>query len=94
MRFVTDKKSKKEYKEFLENHNRCNFQQLLEWAEVKKTNWKPEVILADIVTNLGYNIKDDAKDFKDEIQPRFIFRLDIKDKTEDEVMVGFKQKWR
>ena len=23
----------------------------------------------DIITNLGYQIKDDAKDFKDEIQP-------------------------
>ena len=36
MRFVTDEESKKQYKEFLENHERCNFQQSLEWAEVKK----------------------------------------------------------
>lgn len=48
----------------------------------------------DIVTNLGYKIKDDAKDFKDEIQPRYVFRLDIKDKTKEEIMAGFKQKWR
>src|SRR5699024_8283442 len=48
----------------------------------------------DIVTNLGYKIKDDAKDFKDEIQPRYVFRLDIKDKTEEEIMAGFHQKWR
>ena len=168
MRFVTDEESKKQYKEFLENNERCNFQQSLEWAEVKKPNWKPEVILAEdeegniigslcvwvrkmpifgnmlysprgpvcdihdievmkqltdgvkelgkkykafvlrnepdvlssdetyreIVTTLGYKIKDDAKDFKDEIQPRYVFRLDIKDKTEEEVMAGFKQKWR
>ena len=168
MRFVTDEDSKKEYKKFLEGHERCNFQQSLEWAEIKKANWKPEVILAededkniigslcvwirkmpifgnimyasrgpvcdihdiavmkqltdgakelakkynaiglriepdietddqafrDIVTNLGYQIKDDAKDFKDEIQPRFVFRLDIKDKTEEEIMAGFHQKWR
>ena len=168
MRFVNTEESKKEYKEFLEKHNRCNFQQSLEWAEVKKPNWKPEVILAedeegkiigslcvwirkmpifgnimyasrgpvcdihdiavmkqltdgakelakkynaivlriepdilsndqdfrDIVSNLGYKIKDDAKDFKDEIQPRYVFRLDIKGKTEEEVMAGFKQKWR
>lgn len=168
MRFVTDEDSKKEYKKFLEGHERSNFQQALEWAEIKKPNWKPEVILAedeekniigslcvwirkipifgnimyssrgpvcdihdisvmkqltegarelakkynayclriepdietddqtfrDIVTNLGYKIKDDAKDFKDEIQPRFVFRLDIKDKTEEEVMAGFHQKWR
>lgn len=168
MRFVTDEKSKQEYKKFLEGDKRCNFQQSLEWAEIKKPNWKPEVILAesqdgsikgslcvwirkmplfgnimyssrgpvcdihdlsamkqltdgarelakkynalgliiepdilkddqpfrDIVTNLGYQIKDNAKDFKDEIQPRFVFRLDIKDKTEEEVMAGFHQKWR
>ena len=168
MRFVTDEESKKQYKEFLEGHERCNFQQSLEWAEVKKPNWKPEVILAedddgkiigslcvwirkmpifgnimyssrgpvcaihdlavmkqltdgakelakkynaivlriepdiksddqqfrDIVTSLGYKIKDDAKDFKDEIQPRYVFRLDIKGKTEEEIMAGFKQKWR
>ena len=168
MKIVTDEDSRKKYKEFLESHERCNFQQSLEWAEVKKPNWKPEVIIAedadgniigslcvwirkmpifgnimyasrgpvcdihdigvmkqltdgakelakkynalalriepdiekadqtfrDIVTNLGYKIKDDAKDFKDEIQPRFVFRLDIKDKTEEEVMAGFHQKWR
>jgi lipid II:glycine glycyltransferase (peptidoglycan interpeptide bridge formation enzyme) len=142
MRFVTDEKSKQEYKKFLETNERCNFQQSLEWAEVKKPNWKPEVILAEdenkniigslcvwirkmpifgnmmyasrgpvcdihdikvmkqltdgakelakkynafvlriepdilsddqefrkVVTSLGYKIKDDAKDFKDEIK--------------------------
>lgn len=167
MRFVTDEKSRAEYKEFLEGHERCNFQQSPEWARVK-SNWKNEVVLAedsqgkiigslsilirkmpifgnimyssrgpvcdihnmevlkqltdganelakkykaivlkiepdiesedkifrDIVTNLGYKIKDDAKDFKDEIQPRYVFRLDIKGKTEEEIMAGFKQKWR
>ena len=167
MRIVTDEKDKKEYKEFLEKHERCNFQQSPEWAKVK-SNWKNEIVLAEderkkiigavsilirkiplfgnimyssrgptadihdisvmkqltdgakelakkynalvlriepdilkedqdfrnIITNLGYQIKDDAKDFKDEIQPRFVFRLDIKDKTEEEVMAGFHQKWR
>lgn len=168
MRFVTDEDSKNEYKKFLEGHEKCNFQQSLEWAEIKKPNWTPEVILAedeqkniigslcvlirkipifgnlmyasrgpvcdvhdisvikqltegakelakkynaiglriepdvesndqtfrDIVENLGYKIKDDAKDFKDQIQPRYVFRLDVKDKTEEEVMAGFHQKWR
>ena len=47
MRFVDTEESKKEYKKFLEGHERCNFQQSLEWAEVKKANWKPEVILAE-----------------------------------------------
>lgn len=47
MRFVDTEESKREYKEFLESHERCNFQQSLEWAEVKKPYWKPEVILAE-----------------------------------------------
>lgn len=47
MRFVDSEESKKEYKKFLEENERCNFQQSLEWAEVKKPNWKPEVILAE-----------------------------------------------
>lgn len=168
MRFVTDEESKEEYKKFLEGHEKCNFQQSLEWAEIKKPYWQPEVILAedeekniigslcvlirkipifgnlmyasrgpvcdvhdiavmkqltdgakelakkynaigiriepdiesddqtfrDIVNNLGYKIKDDAKDFKDQIQPRYVFRLDVKDKTEEEIMAGFHQKWR
>ena len=167
MRFVEDEKSKQEYKKFLENHERCNFQQSLEWVRVKDS-WKNEVILAEdeqgniigslsvlirkipifgnlmyssrgpvcdihdekvleqltegakqlakkyhafvlkiepdiksddqefrkIVTKLGYRIKDDAKDFSEEIQPRYVFRLDIKGKTEDEIFAGFHQKTR
>ncbi|MCI8290833.1 MAG: peptidoglycan bridge formation glycyltransferase FemA/FemB family protein [Clostridia bacterium] len=166
MRFVT-KETEQEYKKFLENHERCNFQQSLEWAKVK-SSWTREVVLAEdenkniigsicilirkipifgnmmyssrgpvcdihdkavleqltegvkeiakkynafvfrmepdikkddaefrkIVEEIGYKVKDDAKDFKDEIQPRFVFRLDIKDKTEDEIMKNFHQKTR
>ncbi len=166
MRFVT-KETENEYTEFLEKHDRCNFQQSLEWGKVK-TAWIKEVVLAEdengkiigsicvlirkvpifgnmmyssrgpvcdihdkkvleqltegvkelakkykafvfrmepdikkedtefrqIVEEIGYKVKDDAKDFKDEIQPRFVFRLDIKDKTEDEILAGFHQKTR
>ena len=46
MRFVTDEKSSKEYTEFLEKHERCNFQQSIEWSKVK-TSWKSEIILAE-----------------------------------------------
>lgn len=167
MRFVDNEESQKKYKEFLESHERCNFQQSPEWAKVK-SNWKNEVILAedkdgniigsisvlirkipifgnimyssrgpvcdihdksvleqltegskelgkkynsfvlkiepdiksddqefrDIITELGYKIKDDAKNFREEIQPRYVFRLDVKDKTEDEIFAGFHQKTR
>lgn len=166
MRFVT-KETENEYTEFLEKHDRCNFQQSLEWGKVK-TAWIKEVVLAEdengkiigsicvlirkvpifgnmmyssrgpvcdihdkkvldqltegvkelakkykafvfrmepdikkddnefrkIVEEIGYKVKDDAKDFKDEIQPRFVFRLDIKEKTEDEILAGFHQKTR
>ena len=47
MRFVEDEESKQQYTKFLEENERCNFQQSLEWAEIKKPNWKPEVILAE-----------------------------------------------
>lgn len=167
MRFVTDEKSKQEYKEFLEKHERCNFQQSPEWARVK-SSWKNEIVLAEdengkivgslsilirkipifgnimyssrgpvcdihdekvlreltegakelakkynaivlkiepdieskdtefrnIVEKIGYKIKDDAKNFREEIQPRYVFRLNIKDKTEDEIFAGFHQKTR
>ena len=46
MRFVTDEASAAEYTEFLENHERCNFQQSIEWSKVK-TSWKTEIILAE-----------------------------------------------
>ena len=46
MRFVTDEESQNKYTEFLSKHERCNFQQSIEWARVK-SNWKNEIILAE-----------------------------------------------
>ena len=164
---LLEEKDKEEYKKFLESHDRCNFQQSLEWGEVK-TSWKKEVILSEnkdgkirgslcvwirkipifgnimysargpvcdlydeeiikdlkdgadllakkynafvlrvepdilksdeefrkIITKNGFKIKDDSKDFKDEIQPRFVFRLNLKGKTEEEVFAELHQKTR
>ena len=166
MEFLKEK-DKQNYKEFLESHERCNFQQSLEWGNVK-TSWIKEVILSknengniigslcvwirkipfignimyssrgpvcnihdekvikdltlganelakkynafvlriepdilktdeefrEIILKNGYKIKDDSKDFKDEIQPRFVFRLNIKGKSEDEVFKEFHSKTR
>lgn len=166
MRLLEDK-DKEEYKNFLEKHERCNFQQSLEWGNVK-TNWKKEVILSEdsegnirgtlcvwirkipffgnimysargpvcdlyneeiikdlregsnllakkykafvlrvepdvlksdekfreLILKYKFKIKDDSKDFKDEIQPRFVFRLDLRGKTEDEIFSNFHQKTR
>ena len=167
MRILETKTDEEEYTRFLENNERCNFQQSLEWAKVK-TSWKREVILAEdsskkiigslmvwirkipifgnimysargpvcdihnmevlkqltegakllakkynaivlriepdiksddtsfrnIMLELGYSIKDDAKNFREEIQPRYVFRLDTKDKTEDEIFKNFHSKTR
>lgn len=48
----------------------------------------------NIMLELGYLIKDDAKNFREEIQPRYVFRLDTKDKTEDEIFKNFHSKTR
>ena len=155
------------YKDFLESHDRCNFQQSLEWAKVKDS-WKNEVVLSkdergnlrgaisvlirkipifgnfmyvsrgpicdihdkevleeltnglkelaekynaftlrmepdiksddtefrEIMEKLGFKINDKGKNFSDGIQPRYVFRLDLKGKTEDEVFAAFHQKTR
>ena len=48
----------------------------------------------NIMLELGYSIKEDAKNFREEIQPRYVFRLDTKDKTEDEIFKNFHSKTR
>ena len=164
---LLEEKDREEYKKFLESHDRCNFQQSLEWGNVK-TSWKKEVILSEdkdgkirgslcvwirkipifgnimysargpvcdlydeeiikdlvegsnllakkykafvlrvepdvlksdeefrkIILKNGFKIKDDSKDFKDEIQPRFVFRLNLKGKTEDQIFAELHQKTR
>lgn len=166
MEILSDK-DRQAYTEFLEKNERCNFQQSIEWGNVKE-NWKNEIIVSrnanneivggmsvlirkipifgnilyvsrgpicdahdetvlkdltdglkelgnrykaftmkwepdiksddntfrEIVTKLGFKIKDDAKDFSEGIQPRYVFRLDIKDKTEDEIFAAFHSKTR
>lgn len=61
--------------------------------------WEPDIKSDDlefrrIAENLGFKIKDDAKDFSEGIQPRYVFRLDLKGKTEDEIFAEFHQKTR
>lgn len=166
MQILTEN-DKKAYKEFLENNERCNFQQSIEWGKVKQA-WKNEIVLSKnenneivgaisvlirkipifgnfmyvsrgpicdihdekvlkdltnglkelakkykaftlkwepdiksddlefrkIAINLGFKIKDDAKDFSEGIQPRYVFRLDLKGKTEEEIFAAFHQKTR
>ena len=164
---LLEEKDKERYKSFLESNERCNFQQSLEWGNVK-TSWIKEVILSEdkdgnirgslcvwirkipffgnimysargpvcdiydeeiiqdlvdganllakkynafvlrcepdilksddkfrsIMSKKGFKIKDDSKDFKDEIQPRLVYRLDLRGKPEDEILDAFHQKTR
>jgi lipid II:glycine glycyltransferase (peptidoglycan interpeptide bridge formation enzyme) len=164
---LVNKQNIEKYNEFLAKHDRCNFQQSVEWGKVKEA-WTNEIVLAEdedgniigsisvlirkipifgnimysprgpicdihdkevlkqltdglkelakkyksfvlkvepdiksddiefrqIVSNIKYKIKDDAKNFNEEIQPRYVFRLDLKGKTEDEVFKAFHQKTR
>ena len=46
MRYASDERSRQLYTEFLTRHERCNFQQSLQWAQVK-SNWKNEIVLAE-----------------------------------------------
>jgi len=167
MRILETKIDEKEYVKFLKSNDRCDFQQSLEWAKLKKY-WKREVIIAEdenkniigtmlvlirkipifgnimygargpvgnihdkemlaqitegakllakkykafglriepdveisddvfrnIVLNLGYKIKDNAKSFREELQARMVFRLNTKGKTEEEIFNSFQSKTR
>ena len=164
---LLEKNREEEYKEFLQNHERCNFQQSLEWKKVKE-NWDNEIIIVEneknniigainvlirkipifgnimyvsrgpicdihdeevlkeltegikelakmkkaftlkmepdiksddlefrnIMIKQGFKLNDKAKTFSEGINPRYVFRLDIKGKTEEEVFSKFHSKTR
>ena len=87
-------------------HNMEVLKQLTEGAKelAKKYNAivlriEPDIVSSDesfrnIMLDLGYQIKDDAKNFREEIQPRYVFRLDTKNKTEDELFKNLHSKTR
>lgn len=61
--------------------------------------FEPDIVIQDeefkkIMLDLGYVIKDDSKKFDEEIQPKRVFRLNLKDKTEDDIFQGFHSKHR
>ena len=42
----------------------------------------------------GFQLKENVKDFDEVIQPRYVFRLNVKDKTEEELLKSFHEKTR
>ena len=44
---LVDESNIEKYNEFLEKHDRCNFQQSVEWGEVKAPAWKREIIIVE-----------------------------------------------
>ena len=47
-----------------------------------------------IAQELGYKMKKNVKNIDQVIQPKYVFRLNIKDKTKDELLASFNQKTR
>ena len=47
-----------------------------------------------IVKECGFKIKENVKDFTEVIQPRYVFRLDVEGKTEEELLKSFHEKTR
>ncbi|MCX8132044.1 MAG: peptidoglycan bridge formation glycyltransferase FemA/FemB family protein [Clostridia bacterium] len=59
---------------------------------------EPDVEIEDrefgqLVRNMGFIVKNDSKNFEG-INPRFVYRKDIKGMSEEELMQSFHQKWR
>ena len=48
----------------------------------------------ELMLNLGYKTKENIKNIDQVIQPKYVFRLNLKDKTEEELLASFNQKTR
>ena len=59
----------------------------------------PDVLQEDeefknIIHELGYKTKENIKGVNDVIQPKYVFRLDLRNKTEDDLLKSFESKTR
>ena len=52
-----------------------------------------DTAFAEMLRSFGFQSKEGGKNFE-AIQPKYVFRLDVDGKTEEEVQAGFHQKWR
>ena len=86
-------------------HDRETFSRLLEGARALAKENRAYVIKIDpdvpssdaafteMLRSFGFRCKEGGKNFE-AIQPRYVFRLNIEGKTEEQIMAGFHQKWR
>jgi len=54
---------------------------------------EPSAVMAQALSDTGFKCSSEGKNFES-AQPRFVFRLDIEGKTEDELLAAFEQKTR
>ncbi len=85
--------------------DRDTFAQLLEGAKALAKEYNTYAIkidpdvpssntdFADMLHSFGFRGKECGKNFE-AIQPRYVFRLDVEGKSEEDVQAGFHQKWR
>ena len=85
--------------------DRETFSQLLDGAKALAKKYKSYVIKIDpdvpssntafssMLQSFGFKAKEGGKNFE-AIQPRYVFRLNVEGKTEDELLANFHQKWR
>lgn len=85
--------------------DRETFSQLLDGAKVLAKKYKSYVIKIDpdvpssntafssMLQSFGFRAKEGGKNFE-AIQPRYVFRLNVEGKTEEELLANFHQKWR
>lgn len=87
-------------------HDKETFKELVEEAKKVGKKYRAFIFVVDpdipsddeefknIAKEIGFKINENAKDFSQMIQPRYVFRLNVKDKTEEELMASFHEKWR
>ena len=85
--------------------DRETFSQLLDGAKALAKKYKSYVIKIDpdvpssntafssMLQSFGFRAKEGSKNFE-AIQPRYVFRLNVEGKTEEELLANFHQKWR
>ena len=85
--------------------DRETFSQLLDGAKVLAKKYKSYVIKIDpdvpssntafssMLQSFGFRATEGGKNFE-AIQPRYVFRLNVEGKTEEELLANFHQKWR